>query len=195
MELEAPPPGSVMTVEDWLRLPEDEPGELAEGVLLEEEVPDAIHELAVAWLVRVLGIWLGSRGFVFGSELKTLTKPRSGRKPDVSVFLAGRRPPPRRGPIREPADILIEVISASPRDERRDRIEKMAEYAAFGVKYYWLVDPALGSFEVFELDAAGNYVKRIGVTSGRLDQIPGCSELSIDIDALWTELGRLSEDE
>lgn len=70
----------------------------------------------------------------------------------------------------------------------------MAEYAAFGVKYYWLVDPALGSFEVFELDGAGNYVKRIGVTSGRLDQIPGCSELSMDIDALWKELGRLSEE-
>jgi Uma2 family endonuclease len=134
-------------------------------------------------------------GRAFGSELKTLTKPRSGRKPDVSVFLGGRRPPPRRGPIREPADILIEVVSPSPKDERRDRVEKMAEYAAFGVKYYWLVDPALGSFEVFERDAAGNYAKRIGATSGRLDQIPGCSELSVDLDALWTELGRLSEDE
>jgi Uma2 family endonuclease len=195
MELEVPAPGTVMTVEDWLLLPEDESGELAEGMLVEEEVPDAIHELAVAWLVRILGSWLGSRGFVFGSELKTLTKPRGGRKPDISVFLAGRRPPPRRGPIREPADILVEVVSPSPKDERRDRVVKMAEYAAFGVKYYWLVDPALGSFEVFELDAAGDYVKRIGATSGRLDQIPGCSDLSVDIDALWTELGRLSEDE
>jgi Uma2 family endonuclease len=177
-----------------LLLPEDEAGELVAGRLEEEEVPDAVHELSVAWLIRILGNWLGPRGFVFGSELKTLTGAVSGRKPDVSVFLAGRMAPPRRGAIREPADILVEVVSPSPRDERRDRVEKMAEYAAFGVRYYWLLDPALGSFEIFERNSDGNYVKIVGTTAGRLDPVPGCEGLVIDLDALWAELARLSDE-
>jgi Uma2 family endonuclease len=67
----------------------------------------------------------------------------------------------------------------------------MSEYANFGVKYYWLVDPVLGSFEIFELTAAGYYQKVVGVTSGAIDLVPGCAGLKVDIDALWKELERL----
>jgi len=185
--------GREMSVQEWLDLPEDTEGELVDGRLVEEEVPDALHELAVAWLIRVLGNWLGSGGFVMGSELKTLTGEKTGRKPDLTVFLAGRAAPPRRGPIRQPADILVEVVSPSARDERRDRVDKMAEYAAFGVRYYWLLDPALGSFEVFERNAEGNYAKVVGATEGRVDPVPGCSGLVIDLDALWADLARLAD--
>jgi Uma2 family endonuclease len=186
------PRGEPLTIEAWAALPEEAPGELVAGYLTEEEVPDAIHELAVSWLIWTLRTWLGERGFVFGSDLKTVTRPETGRKPDVSVFLEGRAIA-RRGPVRVPADILIEVVSPSPRDERRDRVEKMAEYAAFGVRFYWIVDPALGSIEIFSLDAAGRYVKVVGVTAGVVDPVPGCDGLTIDVDALWRQLSRLSD--
>lgn len=188
-------PGREMTLENWLNLPEDSDGELVGGRLVEEEVPDALHELAVTWLTTILRVWLGREGFVLGSELKTLTRESTGRKPDITVFLSGRPAPPRRGPIRQPADILIEVVSPSPRDERRDRVEKMAEYAAFGVPYYWLLDPALGSFEIFERDVRGNYVKVVGATDGLVDPVPGCPGLAIDLDGLWSELARLADSE
>ena len=84
-------------------------------------------------------------------------------------------------------------MSPSPRDERRDRIEKMSEYAAFGVRYYWLVDPALGSLEVFEL-VHGRYTKAVGVTAGVVRDVPGCPGLQVDVDALWNELARLPEE-
>jgi Uma2 family endonuclease len=184
-----------MSVQQWLALPEDTEGELVAGRLVEEEAPDALHEAAVAWLITVVKTWLGTRGFVLGSELKTLTREKTGRKPDLTIFLSGRPAPPRRGPIRQPADILVEVVSPSARDERRDRVEKMAEYAAFGVPYYWLLDPALGSFEVFERNADANYVKVVGATSGRVDPVPGCPGLLIDLDALWADLARLADAE
>ena len=107
------------------------------------------------------------------------------------VFLPGSSVPPRRGPITQPPDILVEVVTPSPRDERRDRVEKMAEYAQFGVRYYWLIDPALGSIEIFELTTERLYQKVVGVTSGLIDSVPGCPGLKLDVDALWNELARL----
>lgn len=191
--MEVPRPGDYrrLSAEEWSSLDEDEEGELVAGVLEPEEMPDAVHELAVSFLIRTLGTWLGATGFVLGSEVKLLLAPRTGRKPDMSVFLPGTQPPPRRGLIRHPPDLVVEVISPSPRDERRDRVEKMAEYAAFGVAYYWLVDPALGTFEIFERNAIGQYVKVVGATSGVVEPVPGCRGLVLDVDALWAELSRL----
>src|SRR5262249_17991747 len=129
-------------------------------------------------------VWFGTEGFDW---------PDRGRKPDVVVFLPGAVAPPRTGPITNAPDIVVEVITPSPRDERRDRIEKMAEYARFGVKYYWLVDPALGAFEIFELTKEGYYQKVVGVTSGVIDPVPGCAGLQIGVDVLWKELERLGK--
>jgi Uma2 family endonuclease len=67
----------------------------------------------------------------------------------------------------------------------------MNEYAAFGVRSYWIVDPALRSFEVFELDASGRYAKVVGALDGVVENIPGCEGLAIDLDALWALADRL----
>jgi Uma2 family endonuclease len=182
-----------LSADEWLSLDEDADGELVDGWLVEEEVPDFTHELTISWLIRVLGAWLDGRGFVVGSELKGLTSTSRGRKPDLTVILPGSKAPPRTGPVREPPDILVEVVTPTPRDERRDRIEKMAEYAEFGAKHYWIVDPTLQAFEIFALTSSGNYEKLVGVTSGRINPVPGCPGLTIDVDALWAELARLAD--
>jgi hypothetical protein len=44
----------VLSLDEWLALDEDSPGEWLQGRLEEEEVPDAVHELAVSWLIGVL---------------------------------------------------------------------------------------------------------------------------------------------
>ena len=38
-----------MTFEEWAAMDEDEPGELVDGRLEEEEVPDTMHEMIVTW--------------------------------------------------------------------------------------------------------------------------------------------------
>jgi Uma2 family endonuclease len=181
-------------MEDWLGLAEDQPGELVDERLLEEEVPDPIHELAVTWLIAVLRGWLAGAGFVFGSELKLSISARRGRKADVTVYLPGRRPPPRRGAVTEPPDIVVEVITPTPRDERRDRVEKMSDYAELGVASYWLLDPALHAFEVFQRGSDGRYIRALGATEGTIT-IPGFEGLVLDLDALFAELSRLAPDE
>jgi len=184
-----PAAGRPLTVEEWERLPEDEPGELVLGVLVEEEVPTYIHETTLAWLMGILLPWARTRGArVVGSGLKYIVSVATGRMPDLSVFLVGAARPPARGAVRTPPSIAVEIVSSTPADIRRDRIVKLSEYAAFGVRWYWLVDPELRTFEILELDAAAHYVHKVSVLGGRVEEIPGCPELVLELDELWREL-------
>ncbi len=180
---------------EWLALPEDEPGELVDGRLVEEEVPDFVHELVVGLLVRFFGDWVfPAGGAVCGSDAKLAIATDRGRKPDVIVYLPGSPLPPRRGPIRVPPDVAVEVVTPTPRDIRRDRFDKVTEYAAFGIRYYWIVDPELRSVEILELGADGRYVHAAGVTSGIIDPVPGCKGLVLDVEELWATVDRLAPD-
>ena len=181
-----------MSADEWAELPEDEPGELVNGYLQQEEMPGLLHEIVVAWLVRVLGSWAAARGgIVFGSEAKLAVSAQSGRKPDVTMYLPGHPPLPRRGAVRVPPDVAIEVVSPTPRDVRRDRVEKVDDYAAFGVAWYWIVDPQQQTLELFELGGDGRYVRALGATGGTLTSVPGCEDLVMDVDELWREAEKL----
>jgi Uma2 family endonuclease len=187
-----PHPLSELSLDEWFDLPEDEPGELVEGRLEEEEEPDYLHELLVTRLGGILGTWTSPQGgLVAGSNAKFAVGSRRGRKPDLTVYLPGSRRPPARGLIRVPPDIAIEIVSPTPRDGRRDRVEKTAEYAAFGVAWYWLLDPQLRSLEILQLDPQGRYLHVLGASAGTLEQIPGCEGLTLDLDALWAAIDSL----
>jgi len=181
-----------LSLDEWFDLPEDEPGELVDGRLEEEEEPDYLHELLVARLGRILCDWIFPQGgLVAGSNAKFAVASRRGRKPDVTVYLPGSRRPPARGLIRIPPDIAIEIVSPTPRDGRRDRVEKTADYATFGVAWYWLLDPQLRSLEILQLDSQGRYVHVLGASTGTLEKIPGCEGLTLDLDALWAAVDSL----
>ena len=185
-----------MTVAEWAVMPEDEQGELVDGLLVEEEMADLTHETVVVWLLTCLRAWVVARGgFVFGSEAKYALSRSRGRKPDITVFLPGRPPPPRRGPVTVPPDICVEVVSPSASDRRRDRVTKLVEYAAFGVRCYWLLDPEARTLEIFELGPQAHYVYVLGATDGVIAEVPGCPGLSLDLDDLWRELERLGPEE
>ncbi len=186
-----PTAGTELSLDDWAALPEDEPGELVDGRLEEVEVPELVHEVLVAALCHLLRAWARPRGgVVAGSGVKLAVGERRGRMPDVAVFLPGNLPP-GRGLLRVPPDVAVEIVSSTPRDARRDRVEKLNDYAAAGVRWYWIVDPELRTVEILERGPDARYVHALAATSGVVDPVPGCDGLALDLDELWAEIDRL----
>lgn len=174
-----------LTIEEWAALDEDVEGELVDGQLVPEEEVGGVHELVVSWLTGVLFAWALPRGAsVSGSNAKLALDARRGRKPDLSVMFAGRKIP-RHGAIHLPPDIAVEVLSERPRDVRRDRLEKMIEYARFGVRYYWIVDPYTRVVHIYELGIDGRYTVAAAGGDGAIEVVPGCEGLALDLGALW----------
>ena len=63
--------GRPMSIEGWEELGEDEPGELVDGSLEEEEEADCPHEVIVSALLNVLLTWARARGGrVLASKMK-----------------------------------------------------------------------------------------------------------------------------
>jgi Uma2 family endonuclease len=196
-EAPAPEPayGRPMSIEEWEQMDEDEPGELVDGRLEEEELADTPHEIVVALLLYALLSWAIPRGStVLASDMKYALSKRRGRKPDISVYFSSDPKLPRRGSAQRAPDVMIEVISPRPRDRRRDRIQKLREYAAFGVRWYWLVDPEARSVEILRLGDDGRYVHAVDADEGVVE-VPGCDGLTLDLDALWRGLDQRLEQE
>jgi Uma2 family endonuclease len=187
---------TTVTVEEWERLDEDDDRELVDGRLEESEMPDAVHETVVRWLTTLLDTYFRPHGgFVFGAGLKYVVSAKRGRIPDLSVMSSV--PPRRRGAQRAAPDLIVEVVSRTPTDQRRDRVAKVSDYAELGARWYWLIDPTLLTIEILERMEDGRYAHAAAASAGKLTA-PGFPELVIDLDALWGEIDRLppeSEDE
>ena len=69
-------------------------------------------------------------------------------------------------------------------------MEKLAEYAEFGIAMYWILDPGARLVEVLRLAGDGCYEIALAVTGG-VPSVPGCDGLALDLDALWAEVDRL----
>lgn len=179
-----------MTLEEWADLPEDVEGELVDGFLVEEEVSDLVHDVVIAWLIHKLYGWAEPHaGIVAASDAKFAVGERTGRKPDLSLFLPDPLPP-RGALVRVPPYIAVEVVSPSARDRRCDRVEKRAEYASFGIAWYWIVDERARTVEILRLED-GAYVTALSAAGGVERDVPGCDGLTLDLDDLWAQVDRL----
>lgn len=176
-----------MTLAEWGDLDEDVEGELVDGFLEDEEVPTHRHELVVAFLLLVLADWARTRrGRATASETKLAVGPKRGRKPDVNVFLPPDLPHPDDVVARVRPHLVVEVVTPRPRDARRDRIDKLRDYAVAGAKHYWIVDPQVHTVEMFRLER-GRYTVSGAYAAGRAQRLPGFPGLVLSIDQLWDE--------
>jgi Uma2 family endonuclease len=117
--------------------------ELARGVLEVSEVPNDPHGSIVWIILRFIAIYdlnhpraIARAGG--GSDFRLwLPSMISGRNPDVAVALLGT---PKDHVGRRPPSLAFEVVSEGTDARERDYVIKRAEYLAYGLREYWIVD-------------------------------------------------------
>lgn len=153
------------TVDDLDSLPDDgNRYELLEGELLVTPAPRVVHQAVSVQLTVLLAGALPPGLRLLHAPTDVRFGPRRQLQPDLLVVqdegLDGAR-------VESVPLLVVEVLSRGTRS--RDLVIKRRAYEQAGVPSYWLVDPAVPSLTVLELQD-GAYVE--------VAQVPG--------DATWT---------
>ena len=162
------------TYEDYLNTPEDERYELLDGELILVASPNEEHQLASVRLVSLMYPYATTRelGWVFHAPFDIVFSDTEVVQPDL-MFISKEREHIRSGAnVRGAPDMVVEILS--PSSSRRDWKYKRELYAKYGVKEYWIVDPANRIVSVMllkdgVLEIAGAYVEGDTLASAALE--------------------------
>jgi Uma2 family endonuclease len=175
-----------MTARQFLQLGEDPPGvrlELVDGEILVGATPTARHSFAALALACILTTHI--EDFELGEVLAnadTIFGEHDVRRPDLLYFRKSRRHLITDEAIEGAPDLAVEVLS--PGSERTDRRDKFKQYAAGGVKHYWIVDPKQRTLEAYVL-RKGRYEGRVRGSSSDVVKLPPFPKLEIPLGKLW----------
>jgi Uma2 family endonuclease len=139
------------TYEEYYRLADDQRYEIIDGNLLMAPAPDTWHQ---SWLneINLLVTYYVKQkklGRVFIAPVDVVLDEENTVQPDLVFVAAANTGIIQRRAIFGTPDLLIELVS--PSSVRRDRYDKKELYARFGVKEYWIGDPANKSLEILTL--------------------------------------------
>lgn len=168
---------------DYFELPDEPRCELLYGRLLVTPAPNVRHQDVVLRLAAKLLQHEQSRGGrTIVSPVDVVLAEHTVVQPDV-VYVGAGREGIVRDRVEGAPDLVVEILS--PATARRDLGEKLKLYAEAGVAEYWIVDPAVCTFE-FLSNRDGAFLLRLpeqGVY--RSPALPG---LELDVEAFWRDL-------
>lgn len=133
------------TVADLECFPDDETKryEIIDGELYVSTQPSWEHQLTCGGLFAPLDQWSRETGAgVVNFAPGVIFADDDAVAPDL-VWVSAARLPTLLGPDRKlhsAPDLIVEVLSPGPANERRDRDAKLKLYARRGVREYWIVD-------------------------------------------------------
>jgi Uma2 family endonuclease len=158
--------GTLISVEEYLHTSYDPDVEYVDGVLVERNVGKWLHSLIQRNIILALG--RDYPDVLAVPELRMQIGERRYRVPDICIVLAA----PAAEILTEAPWVVIEILSET--DTLSDVLEKLKEYAAFGVPHIWLFDPRLRLMFTYGRDTLKTE------TEGRLETVDPRIELKAE---------------
>lgn len=169
---------------DYWQLPEGEPVELIEGRFVVSPSPNMLHQTIAGVLYEILlAVARKTGGKVVFSPMDVVLSDDTILQPDLLYVSKARRQIIKER-VEGPPDLVVEIVSGTG---RRDRVEKLALYAKYGVGEYWIVDPESQHIE-FLINEAGRFV--VQSPANDCYASPRLPEVEIEIAEFWQEVDR-----
>ncbi len=139
------------TYEEYYELDDDRRYEIIGGNLLMAPAPDTWHQDWSRKLFRLIDRFVtkNNLGEVFYAPIDIVLNEENTVQPDIVFIATPNLQIIQRRAIFGVPELLVELVS--PSSVRRDRYDKKALYARFGVKEYWIGDPANKALEILTL--------------------------------------------
>ena len=145
----------LLTVSDLDLMPDDENRyELFEGELFVSRAPGLPHQRVLTNLLILLALHLKEHpvarlwpnpGVIFDNFNAAIPDIVFVSSERIEAIASGEK-------VTGAPDLIIEIVSAGPENERRDRTVKRQAYSKFGVREYWVVDRYQETVEVYRLE-------------------------------------------
>jgi len=143
--------------DEYLWLPGNRLVEFDNGFIEVLPMPTTSHQAILPFLFRMLFEFAQPRvlGKVLMAGLPVRLWKGKFREPDL-VFMLARHSDKIRERYWLGADLVMEIVSGTSKDRRRDLVTKRREYASARIPEYWIVDPQKREIAVLRL-SQGKY--------------------------------------
>jgi Uma2 family endonuclease len=130
------------TFADFLELVhEDQKADLLDGNIFMASPENIEHNDLLAWLVKVVGMYVDERrlGRVSVNKVAFRLSIENAPEPDLAFVSTERLHLRKRGYVDGPPDVAVEIVSSD--SVERDYEIKRRHYEKAGVVEYWIIDP------------------------------------------------------
>ena len=181
------PKSNIVTYEEWLRLPEvsEAREEVVNGEIRIMPAPKVNHTRIVQRVYDLIRPNVNpSQVTVFCSLFNLIIRqaPLTMREPDLAVFLNDTMVE-RDGNIHSAPQLIVEVLS--PANTRRDREEKLQDYAALGVPEVWVVAPEGRTVEILLLQEG--QLRRHAIVADGVLKPTLFPDVQVPVEEIWPD--------
>jgi Uma2 family endonuclease len=136
---------------------EDVRAEYVDGEVIVHSPASSQHERILMFVGTLITMFTSRHGLgtVLGSNTQVRLRPRLRRIPDLTFVAKGREDIILENHIEGAPDLVVEVVS--PDSAARDWRDKYIEYEKYGVREYWVIDPANKRLEAYGRTEKGKF--------------------------------------